>query len=66
MEDLGLCAFADAFGLKADALDEEKVKTLYRRAQFANQTDEVYGGKLAALDCAVKDRIKQAQDAVCE
>ncbi len=66
MQDLGLCAFADAFGLSADSLTEQKVTTLYRRAQFATKNDEVYGGKLAALDCAVKDRIKQSQDAVCE
>lgn len=64
--DLGLCAFADAFGLKAEELSEEKVTTLYRRAQFASKTDEIYGGKMGALDCAVKDRLKRSQDAVCE
>uniref|UniRef100_A0A5K3EH83 DNA-directed RNA polymerase subunit n=2 Tax=Mesocestoides corti TaxID=53468 RepID=A0A5K3EH83_MESCO len=66
MQDLGLCAFADAFGLTADSLTEEKVQTLYRRAHFASTTDEIYGGKLAALDRAVKDRIKHSQDAVCD
>ncbi|KAL5109935.1 DNA-directed RNA polymerase I subunit rpa1 [Taenia crassiceps] len=66
MQVLGLCAFADAFGLTADTLTEESVKHLYRLAHFAPKTDEVFGGKMAALDCAVKDRIKYAQDAVCD
>ncbi|KAL5968145.1 DNA-directed RNA polymerase I subunit rpa1 [Taenia solium] len=66
MQTLGLCAFADAFGLTADTLTEENVKRLYRLAHFAPKTDEVFGGKMAALDCAVKDRIKYTQDAVCD
>ncbi|VDK23549.1 unnamed protein product [Taenia asiatica] len=66
MQILGLCAFADAFGLTADTLTEENVKRLYRLAHFAPKTDEVFGGKMAALDCAVKDRIKYTQDAVCD
>ncbi|CDS42506.1 DNA directed RNA polymerase I subunit RPA1 [Echinococcus multilocularis] len=66
MQTLGLCAFADAFGLTADTLTEGNVKHLYRMAHFAPKTDEVFGGKMAALDCAVKDRIKHSQDAVCD
>ena len=66
MEALGLCAFADAFNLTPETLTEETVKQLYRRAHFAPKTDEVFGAKMAALDCALKDRIKFTQDAVCE
>uniref|UniRef100_A0A0R3X8X7 DNA-directed RNA polymerase n=1 Tax=Hydatigena taeniaeformis TaxID=6205 RepID=A0A0R3X8X7_HYDTA len=66
MQTLGLCAFADAFGLTADTLTEENVKHLYRLAHFAPKTDEVFGDKMAALDRAVKDRIKHSQDAVCD
>uniref|UniRef100_A0A0X3PF39 DNA-directed RNA polymerase subunit n=1 Tax=Schistocephalus solidus TaxID=70667 RepID=A0A0X3PF39_SCHSO len=66
LQDLGLCAFADAFGVPHGELSEERVKCLYRRAHFAAQSDEVYGGKLAALDCAMKERLKASQDAVCD
>ncbi|BHF65833.1 DNA-directed RNA polymerase I subunit RPA1 [Sparganum proliferum] len=66
LQDLGLCAFADAFGVPYGELSEENVKRLYRRAHFAARSDEVYGGKLAALDCAMKERLKVSQDAVCD
>lgn len=64
MDKLGLCAFADAFGLSADNLTEEKIQTLYRKAHFAPPSDEIFGGKMAALDQAVKKRTHLVLDAV--
>ncbi|KAL3315275.1 DNA-directed RNA polymerase I subunit RPA1 [Cichlidogyrus casuarinus] len=66
MRDLGLCAFADAFDLTPDQLEATNVQSLYRKAQFALRTDEMFSKKMIALDGAVKNRLKRAQDTVCE
>ncbi|KAH8877319.1 DNA-directed RNA polymerase I subunit RPA1 [Schistosoma japonicum] len=66
LKDLGLCAFADAFNLKPDEITEFNVKRLYRQAHFPSPTDQSSQGRLAQLDMAIKDRLKRAQDAVCD
>ncbi|CAH8532801.1 unnamed protein product [Heterobilharzia americana] len=66
LRDLGLCAFADAFNLKPEELTESNVKRLYRHAQFPPPTDQSSQKRLAQLDMAIKDRLKRAQDAVCD
>ncbi|CAH8537348.1 unnamed protein product [Schistosoma guineensis] len=66
LKDLGLCAFADTFSLKPDELTEHNVKRLYRHAQFPSSTDQSSQKRLAQLDMAIKDRLKRAQDAVCD
>lgn len=63
---LGLCAFADAFELKPNELGEANVKRLYQQAQFAPDTNQSLKKRLGQLDLAIKDRLKRAQDAVCE
>nr|CAH8848798.1 unnamed protein product [Trichobilharzia regenti] len=66
LRDLGLCAFADAFNLKPEELTESNVRSLYRQAQFPPPTDQSSQKRLAQLDGAIKDRLKRAQDAVCD
>lgn len=66
LADLGLCAFADAFELPPDRLSESTVQRCYRQAHFARGTDQVMSKRLFQLDLAVKNRLKRAQDAVCE
>ncbi|TPP59341.1 DNA-directed RNA polymerase subunit [Fasciola gigantica] len=66
LKDLGLCAFADAFELTTDQLTERKVRQLYRKAHFAPSTDQTLCKRMAQLDLAMKNRLKRAQDAVCD
>ncbi|VEL41767.1 unnamed protein product [Protopolystoma xenopodis] len=66
MPNLGLCAFADAFNLTPEQLTEHNVNSLYRCAHFSSKSDNIFGKKIMAFDNAVKERLKRAQDAVCE
>ncbi|KAF6779193.1 hypothetical protein AHF37_01194, partial [Paragonimus kellicotti] len=66
LRDLGLCAFADAFELDPDALSESEVRRLYRQAHFAPSTDQTLCKRMLQLDNAMKNRLKRAQDAVCD
>ncbi|VDP89884.1 unnamed protein product [Echinostoma caproni] len=66
LKDLGLCAFADAFELTADQLSEQEVRRMYRKAHFAPSTDQTLSKRMVQLDLAMKNRLKRAQDAVCE
>ncbi|OON21796.1 RNA polymerase Rpb1, domain 2 [Opisthorchis viverrini] len=66
LRDLGLCAFADAFELDPNSLTEHEVRRLYRQAQFAPSTDQVLSKRILQLDNAMKNRLKRAQDAVCD
>ncbi|CAL8084171.1 unnamed protein product [Calicophoron daubneyi] len=66
LRDLGLCAFADAFELKPEELSESTVLRLYRQAHFADTNDQVMSKRLGQLDIAMKNRLKRAQDAVCD
>lgn len=66
LKDLGLCAFADAFELTPEQLSEDVVHKLYRQAHFAPSTDQTLRKRMAQLDLAIKNRLKRAQDAVCE